>query len=193
MGEFTLAVEAPSSSGPQLQRTTVLLSQWLLLTSVGGGSDGLLLPDPGLLVLHVPEELLEPQGVGELLLACGHGFSQGLVAQHQRLLLPADVLCVKVSGLLELPGLDGDAVDAILPRKIKRKSNVCKVKIAFRAFVLDFQTKSRFGPEVLQEEGKHRSCTGPQAAFWGKFIGQNPKARTVFISLLVFTVGNDSH
>lgn len=93
----------------------------MVFTSVGGGSDWFLLPDPGLFVLHVPEELLEPERVGQLLLACSHGLPQRLVALHQRLLLPADVLCVKVSSLLELPGLDGDAVNAILRIKIKIK------------------------------------------------------------------------
>lgn len=131
---FTLGVEATSSGGPR----SYSANGWFL-TSVGGGSDGLLLADPGLLILHVPEELLEPQGVGELLLACGHGLSQGLVALHQRLLLPADVLGVKVSGLLELPGLDGDAVDAILQHKIKIKSKlVCNFNVGFRVIVPNF-------------------------------------------------------
>lgn len=85
-----------------------------LLTSVGGGSDGLLLTDPGLLILHIPEELLQAQRIGQLLLAGGHGLLQGLVARHQGLLLLADVVGVKVASLLELTGLDGDAVNAVL-------------------------------------------------------------------------------
>lgn len=100
-----------------------------LLTSVGGGSNGLLLADPGLLVLHVPEELLQTQRVGQLLLAGGHGLLQGLVARHQGLLLLADVVGVKVASLLELTGLDGDAVNAVLKEGHGVDSRVVKNQV----------------------------------------------------------------
>lgn len=48
------------------------------------------------------------------MLAQGHGLTQTLVADHQSLLLPADVVSVKVSSLLELTGLDADPIDAVL-------------------------------------------------------------------------------
>lgn len=84
------------------------------LTSVGGRSDGLLLANPCLLILDITEELLQTQRVGQLLLPGDHGLLERFVASHEGFLLLLDVFSVKMASVLELAGLNGDAIDPIL-------------------------------------------------------------------------------
>ena len=104
---------AHSDTGP-LPFLTGLPSDRGSLTSVGGGGNGFFLPNPRLLILDVTEELLQPQGISQLLLPGNHGLLERLVASYQGLLLLLDVFSIKVARVLELAGLDSDAIDAIL-------------------------------------------------------------------------------
>ncbi len=85
-----------------------------VLAPVGGGDDGLLLPDPGLLILHVAEELLHGQGLAQPPLAVGQRLEQVVVSLLEGNLLCLDVVRVEVAGLAELLGGDADAVDPVL-------------------------------------------------------------------------------
>jgi len=82
--------------------------------SVGRSHDRLLLPDPSFLVLDIPEQLLNGQGVEKALLLQGHGSEEGRVSLVQPFKLDADVFGVEVTRLAELVGGDSDAVDAVL-------------------------------------------------------------------------------
>lgn len=94
------------------------MAAWMLtalsFTSVGRGSNGLLLADPSLLILHISKQLLKPERVRQFLLACSHGLTQGFITHHQGLLFLADVVSIKMPSLLELATLDCYAINAIL-------------------------------------------------------------------------------
>ena len=98
---------AHSDTGP-LPFLTGLPSDRGSLTSVGGGGNGFFLPNPRLLILDVTEELLQPQGISQLLLPGNHGLLERLVASYQGLLLLLDVFSIKVARVLELAGLDSE-------------------------------------------------------------------------------------
>ena len=71
---------------------------------VGGGNDGFLLPDPGLFVLHVPEQLLDCQRVRESLLPRSCRLLQRLVHLGQTGGLDSDVLAIEMARLTKLVG-----------------------------------------------------------------------------------------
>jgi hypothetical protein len=84
------------------------------LTSVSGCSNRLLFSNPGFFVLHIPEELLQTKRICQLLFPGHHGFLKSLIASHKGLLLLLNIFGIKMASILELAGLNCDAINSIL-------------------------------------------------------------------------------